>query len=153
MKQLKANPDQLGFTVELPEGDSNLKLWNIKIFKVDNPKLQDQLKKLNIPFITLEIKFPDLYPIEPPFIRIISPRFKLLTGHITSGGSICLQALSKQGWIPTTNIESLIIQIKMALSDGGAIIDEINLGNTYTFEEAKIAFQRAEETHKHEWTV
>lgn len=153
MKKINNPSIELGFTVELPEGDGNIKLWNIKIFNVDNPKLQEQMKLLNIPCIILEIRFPEQYPIEPPFIRILSPRFKLLTGHITSGGSICMEALSKQGWIPATNIEPLIIQIKLALGDGGAIIDESNIGVKYTLENAQIAFQRALETHKHEWST
>jgi len=151
MKKLKANPADLGFTVELPEGDSNIKLWNIKIFNMDNLKLQEQMQKLQIPFIMLEIRFPDFYPIDPPFIRILSPRFKIFTGHVTSGGSICMQALSKQGWVPTTNIESLIIQIKMVLSDGDAVIDEINMGFPYTLEDAQTAFQRAVDSHKLDW--
>jgi ubiquitin-conjugating enzyme E2 Q len=152
MKTINNPSVELGFTVELPEGDGNIKLWNIKIFNVNNPKLQEQMKLLNIPCIILEIRFPEEYPFEPPFIRVLSPRFTLLTGHITSGGSICMEALSKQSWVPATTMESLIIQVKQALYEGGAIINESNIGVKYTLENAQIAFQRAVETHKHEWS-
>ena len=33
------------------------------------------------PVITMEMKFPKDYPMSPPFVRIIRPRFKFLTGN------------------------------------------------------------------------
>lgn len=147
----KNNPEELGFIVNLSE-DSKLKIWNVSFNKI-NEKLELQMKKLNISHIQLEIIFPDQFPFEPPFVRIVSPRFKLLTGHITSGGSLCMQLLRKQDWIPTTTVESLIMQIKIALIDGNAQIDESMPTNSYSLDEAKISFERAMEAHKAEWSV
>jgi len=77
------------------------------------------------------MKFPKDYPMNPPFVRVIRPRFKFLTGsysnmlvlsilytlacayknlsastgHITIGGSICMQMLTRSGWSPSNDIE------------------------------------------------
>lgn len=32
------------------------------------------------PVIELEMKFPKDYPMNPPFVRVIRPRFQFLTG-------------------------------------------------------------------------
>ena len=79
----------------------------------------------------MEMKFPKDYPMNPPFVRVIRPRFKFLTGvcsfvslpircvslpircvslsmpsgHITVGGSICMQMLTRSGWSPSNDIE------------------------------------------------
>ena len=122
--------------------ESNLRIWQLFIHKIDNEKLATQMAKLNIPYIEMEFTFPDVYPIEPPFIRIIHPHFKSFTGHITIGGSICMEAISKSGWVPTTNVEALITQVKLILSDGGADIDETNYNQKYNMADAKEAFER-----------
>ena len=145
---MKKTASELGFTIKLAEED-NLRVWTVYISAVnlDNPSLEAQMQKLNIPALELEISFPDTYPIEPPFPRVIHPRFQSLTGHITAGGSICMEAISRSGWVPTTNMESLITQIKLVLADGNARIDETHLSSRYNIAEAKEAFLRAMATH------
>ena len=32
------------------------------------------------PVIYMEMQFPGNYPMEPPFVRVVRPRFKFLTG-------------------------------------------------------------------------
>ena len=145
-KIANASPDILGFTLQLAT-DDNLRVWIIRIMKLDNPSLEKQMQSLNIPYIELEISFPEGYPIDPPFPRMLYPRFKSLTGHITDGGSICMEAISTSGWVPTTNMEALITQIKMILSDGGAKIEEDGYGKRYGMAEAKDAFKRAMAVH------
>jgi len=148
-KQLmKKTASELGFTIKLAEED-NLRVWTICISAANlgNPSLEAQMQKLNIPALELEISFPDTYPIEPPFPRVIYPRFQSLTGHITAGGSICMEAISRSGWVPTTNMESLITQIKLVLADGDARIDESHSSSRYGMAEAKEAFLRAMATH------
>ncbi len=34
------------------------------------------------PVITMEMKFPKDYPMNPPFVRVLRPRFKFLTGKV-----------------------------------------------------------------------
>lgn len=145
-KLMKKTGDELGFTMKLAE-EGNLRKWQLFIHKVENEKLEKQMAKLNIPYIEMEFTFPEGYPIEPPFIRIIHPHFKSLTGHITIGGSICMEAVSKSGWIPTTSVEALITQVKLILSDGGADIDETNYNKKYNMADAKDAFARAMSVH------
>ena len=148
-KQLmKKSVAELGFSVKLAE-EGNLRVWTVCIpaTALDNSTLEAQMQKLAIPGLELEISFPEGYPIEPPFPRVIYPRFKSLTGHITTGGSICMEEISRSGWVPTTNMESLITQIKLVLVEGDARIDETNTGKRYELAEAKEAFQRAMATH------
>lgn len=145
-KLVKQSPESLGFTMQMAEADS-LRTWQLFIHQLNNSKLELQMKKYNIPHIEMEFIFPVAYPIEPPFVRIVYPRFKSLTGHITSGGSICMEAISKSGWIPTTNVEALITQIKLVLSEGDAIIDECNYNERYDIDTARVAFARAMASH------
>lgn len=57
----------------------------------------------NINSIVFEIRFPPNYPLSPPFFRIITPRFLPFIhgggGHVTGGGSICMDLLTADGKI------------------------------------------------------
>lgn len=136
----------LGFSVKLAE-DDNLSKWMINVFKPENAKLEAQMKQLNIDAIEIEITFKENYPIAPPFIRIVYPHFKFHSGHITVGGSLCMEMLTNQGWMPTFNIENVITQIKLAISDGGGEIDEDNYKRRYTMNEAVDSFKRVLASH------
>ncbi|XP_006819488.2 ubiquitin-conjugating enzyme E2Q-like protein 1 [Saccoglossus kowalevskii] len=88
------------------------------------------------------MKFPKDYPMSPPFVRVISPRFKFLTGHITIGGSICMQLLTKSGWRPANDIESILIQIRCEImSDPNAQLD-YDADKEYDEVAARQAFER-----------
>src|SRR5690606_23057415 len=95
-KILKSNPDSLGFKVEVD--NNNAYLWKVFITKYDEkyPVGQD-MKKLNIKEIVLDVRFPENYPFAPPFIMVISPRFQHLTGHVTSFGALCMEILTPKG--------------------------------------------------------
>ena len=143
---MKQPIESLGFSVKLAEED-NLSKWIINVFKPENEKLEKQMKQLNIDAIEIEITFKENYPIVPPFIRIVYPHFKFHSGHITVGGSLCMEMLTNQGWMPTFNIENVITQIKLAISDGGGEIDEDNYKRRYTMNEAVDSFKRVLATH------
>lgn len=145
-KLMKQEPDTLGFSIKLAE-DDNLRVWQLFIHKIENDRLQKQMKTLNIPYIEMEFTFPPDYPIKPPFVRIVYPQFHAMTGHITIGGSICMEALSPSGWVPTTNIEAIILQIKLVITDGGANINESSFNTRYTKSAAEDAFKRAMAVH------
>src|SRR5690606_31809485 len=106
------------------------------------PTLQQQRK--NIGFVELEMIFQANYPFSPPFLRVVYPRylrlslnrapwfykklhvahrFQFRTGHVTIGGSICMELLTPSGWRPTNDIESVIIQIRSEMIAGAARID------------------------------
>ena len=143
---MKQPIESLGFSVKLAEED-NLSKWMINVFKPENAKLEAQMKQLNIDAIEIEITFKENYPIAPPFIRIVYPHFKFHSGHITVGGSLCMEMLTNQGWMPTFNIENVITQIKLAISDGGGEIDEDNYKKRYTMNEAVDSFKRVLASH------
>jgi ubiquitin-conjugating enzyme E2 Q len=105
------------------------------------------MKRLGIRAIELEIRFPDRYPINPPFIRILYPRFQFRTGHITMGGSICMELLTNKGWSAVCSLENIIYDIKTNIIEGDGQIDVTNYGRRYTFEEAKEAFNRMVQSH------
>ncbi len=60
--------------------------------------------------VKLGIKFPSNYPFDPPFIRVIGPKFTN-PKYITNDGAICCEYLTKSNWLPVISIENLIIQI------------------------------------------
>jgi ubiquitin-conjugating enzyme E2 Q len=83
------------------------------------------MANLNIPYIEMEFTFPETYPIEPPFIKIITPLFESLSDSITTDNHICIKLLDKTTWIPTTSVEEVITQIKLIFSDRNIFIRHI----------------------------
>lgn len=83
------------------------------------PLAQD-LKTANLTSIVLEVRFPPQFPMDPPFVRIIRPRFLEFAqgggGHVTAGGAICMELLTNSGWSAVTSIESLLLQVRIAIS-------------------------------------
>ncbi len=49
---------------------------------------------------------------------MLSPRFALRSGHVTIGGSICMDLLTMSGWSPVNSIESVLIQIRTEMVTG-----------------------------------
>jgi len=143
-----SHPEKFGYSAE-PLND-NLYHWQVKLFGFEDGPLKSDLKTLKgksgIDFVMLEMKFPASYPFSPPFIRVVKPRFLFHTGHVTIGGSICMELLTKSGWSPGNDIESILIQIRSEMISGGASIDFQNT-REYTEEEAKQAFDRVAKQH------
>eukprot|EP00042_Codosiga_hollandica_P051797 m.644463 g.644463 ORF g.644463 m.644463 type:complete len:168 (+) comp58352_c0_seq20:2162-2665(+) len=104
------------------------------------------------PVIELHMLFPQDYPTSPPFVRVIRPRFKFLTGHITIGGSVCTQLLTRSGWVPTASLENVLVQLRAEImSDPNAQLDKSSRVNqAYDEHEAKQAFQRM--CRRYGWT-
>ncbi|XP_061188407.1 ubiquitin-conjugating enzyme E2 Q2-like [Saccostrea echinata] len=149
LKDLKAfRKDGRKFGLDGGPRNDNLFVWDIKLVDIPDSKLAKDLdvfsKKHNTePCINLEMMFPADYPMSPPFVRVTTPRFKFLTGHVTIGGSICMEMLTKSGWTPTNDIENILVQIRCEiLSDPNAQLDLNNANTAYTMSEAKSAFTR-----------
>lgn len=143
---MKQSQESLGFQIKLVEEDK-LGKWMVYVTNPENPKLSEQMRRLGIHAIEIEITFKENYPIAPPFIRVVYPHFKFHSGHITVGGSLCMEMLTNQGWSPTFNVENVITQIKLAISEGGGEIDEANYKKRYTMDEAVNAFKRVLASH------
>ncbi|XP_024357853.1 uncharacterized protein [Physcomitrium patens] len=144
-----------GTTVSIPD-ESNLCLWRISLnpylFKESKNLYNDfkELKKLrnSVEDITveLEVKFHPTFPFDPPFVRVLSPRFKTYSGHVTIGGSICMELLTASGWSPACNFESLLVQVVMAFLEGEGRLD-MKVRQEYQESEAREAFLRAARSH------
>jgi ubiquitin-protein ligase len=126
----------------------NIQKWSIMVTDFDkDSQLVIDMKNFDIPFVEIEILFEDNYPYSPPFVRIIYPRFKYQTGHITSKGALCMEILTPNRWSPAYSIESLLIQIKSTITEGGAKIDPQNYSTRYTLTEAKQSFVLVAKQH------
>jgi len=154
LKKLMKNNDVLdkdsGLHYQVEYDDSNMYLVRFNL-PIDNfepgDELRKDLEKYNYNSIKMEIILPQRYPIEPPFVRLIKPRFKFMTGHITSGGSICMELLTNQGWTATTTMEKLLLIVKMNMAAGGARLDTSQHYLEYSMSEAKSAYQRMLRSH------
>jgi ubiquitin-conjugating enzyme E2 Q len=105
------------------------------------------MKLHNIGEIHIEIIFSDTgYPFYPPFARVVYPRFKFHTGHITIGGSFCFELLTNSGWSSATKMESVLIQLKTLLMTGDAELAS-DYNRKYNLSEAKDAFHRVARQH------
>jgi hypothetical protein len=103
---------------------------------------------------------PD-YPHSPPFVRVMYPIFKSMTGHVTSGGSICSWNMSPQGWVefisgiqsPRAYLYNALLMIIGNMVHGNAST-ELSSGGTpmaYSAAAARESFDRAMRAHSVEW--
>ena len=154
---MKAGEDLDRFSVEWNE--DNMTVWTVKFpsitFVSDAPELFKDLETfagrsngLHEAAVTIEITFSNDFPKAPPFVRVISPRFKYRTGHITVGGSICNILLTASGWRPLCPVQ-LILILHNNMIDGEARVDLDSplLYHKYSFAEAESAFKRVAEDH------
>jgi ubiquitin-conjugating enzyme E2 Q len=113
---MSQDTEAAGFDLE-PVGDDMGK-WRIRVFHFDkDSNLAKDMLVLNIPHIELEMTFPEHYPFEPPFVQVLRPRFKRQTGFVMSG-AICMELLTRDGWNPVNDIESVIVSIRSLLVVG-----------------------------------
>eukprot|EP00116_Pleurobrachia_bachei_P005230 sb/3465492/ len=129
--------------------DDSLYKWDVYLKKVDpDSPLMGDIAKLpaESQHIHLGIIFADDFPFAPPFVRVIRP---LITGgYVLSGGAICMEVLTKQGWSSAYSIESLILQISATLVKGKARIKTAQNHQPYTFELALHTFKALSENHQ-----
>ncbi|KAG1868338.1 hypothetical protein DFJ58DRAFT_858928 [Suillus subalutaceus] len=137
-----------------PEFNENLFQWVVEMhsFDPDLPIAKD-LKSKGVNSLVFEIRFPSTFPHSPPFFRLVMPRFLPFMqgggGHITVGGSICMDLLTSAGWLPSYNIASVLLQIKLAISSTDpkpARLDQ-NWEQPYHPQEALSGYTRAAAIH------
>ncbi|KAH9862438.1 hypothetical protein IAQ61_009854 [Plenodomus lingam] len=136
----------------------NMYQWIVELHSFEStlPLAQD-MKQKGIKSIVLELRFGKDYPMSPPFVRIVRPRFLSFLqgggGHITSGGAMCMQLLTNDGWSAVSSIESVLLQVRMAISSRDP--KPARLATTgsraYGVGEAVEAYMRACRTHG--WTI
>jgi len=126
--------------------------FNIKLNKIDTDSgLWKDLESLKNNggkgHVLLNFHFSERFPFEPPFVRIVYP--VIHGGHVTMGGAICMELLTKQGWSCLYNIESVILQIAATISKGRAPLN-LNLNTkieVYTLSRAQRSFQLVSDQH------
>lgn len=144
---------ELGWYID-PDLVENVYQWIVELhsFEAHLPLAQD-LKSKGLKSVVIEIRFGKEYPISPPFVRVIRPRFLGFMagggGHVTAGGALCMELLTNSGWSAVSNIESVLLQVRLAMSstepkparlEPGAVKD-------YGVAEAVAAFIRACNSH------
>ena len=114
---MNQDTEEAGFSLA-PQSEDCMDKWTIKLFQFDeDSNLAKDMMVLGIDHIELEMKFPDQYPFEPPFVRVVKPRFKRQTGFVMNG-ALCMELLTKDGWNPINDIESVIVSIRSLLVVG-----------------------------------
>ncbi|KAK1224011.1 hypothetical protein PQX77_013106 [Marasmius sp. AFHP31] len=134
----------------------NLFQWIVEMHSFDEslPIAQD-LRKEKVNSVIFEIRFPPDFPLSPPFFRIITPRFLPFIqgggGHVTGGGSICMDLLTSSGWLPSYSIAAILIQIKLAISNPdprpARLLGGGGWKRPYQVMEALEGYKRAASTH------
>jgi len=153
----KTKPKELGFSCHPVNigGKLNIYDWEVHLFDFEGP-LADDMKTYSSQsgknYVTLSMKFSSDYPFKPPFIRVVEPRFKFRTGHVTLGGAICMELLTVSGWTANNDITSILIQVRAEIGskDGGARLAPPNDQAQYTpynEQEAWTAYYRAASSH------
>lgn len=110
---------ELGWYID-PEIITNMYQWILELHSFDpSIPLSRDLKDRGLTSVIAEIRFGKDYPMSPPFVRIIRPRFLSFMqgggGHVTAGGALCMELLTNSGWSVVNNIESVLLQVRMAL--------------------------------------
>lgn len=135
------------------ENNTNINIWYIEIANYDlGPRLNRDLityanRYSRSPSILFEIRFPPNYPIDPPFVRIVRPRFQFRTGFVTIGGSICNHGLTKSGWNIQNTIEGILVEVTVNFNEGGGGLDIAGSAWDYTLVEAEDAYRRFVRLH------
>lgn len=109
--------EEAGFSIA-PQSEDSMEKWTIKLFQFDpDSNLAKDMLVVGIDHVELEMKFPEQYPFEPPFVRVSKPRFKRQTGFVMNG-ALCMELLTKEGWNPINDIESVIVSVRSLLVVG-----------------------------------
>ncbi|KWU47088.1 hypothetical protein RHOSPDRAFT_14601, partial [Rhodotorula sp. JG-1b] len=154
-------PTKAGFFYDPERSNDNAFTWIVELpqgsFDQDIPLAKD-MKQRGVKSILMEIRFGDSYPFSPPFFRVVHPRFLPFIhgggGHVTGGGSICMDLLTSNGWSSVYSIEAILLQIRMAMSNlepRPGRLDPSTWNSPYSMDEAIQGFKRAAATHG--WTV
>ncbi|OAA67215.1 Ubiquitin-conjugating enzyme/RWD-like protein [Niveomyces insectorum RCEF 264] len=110
---------ELGWYIDFDKLD-NLFQWIVELhsFDVTLPLAQDMAAH-NITSIVFELRFGPDYPFTPPLVRVVRPRFVPFAqgggGHVTAGGSMCMELLTSTGWSPANKLDAVLLQVRLAL--------------------------------------
>ncbi|KAH8175449.1 poly(ADP-ribose) polymerase catalytic domain-containing protein [Sarocladium implicatum] len=145
----------LGWYIDFDKMD-NLFQWIVELhsFPQDLPLAQDMMS-LGHESIVLEVRFGSMYPVIPPFVRVIRPTFVPFRrgggGHVTEGGAICSELLTNSGWLPILSLENVLLSVRLGLSDDerpARLENRQSLSrSSYSIGAAVAAYERAARAH------
>ncbi|KAK2001274.1 polymerase [Colletotrichum falcatum] len=147
---------QLGWYIDF-DNITNMFQWIVELhsFEKSLPLAKDMVRQ-GVSSIVLEIRFGRQFPLSPPFVRVIRPRFLPFSqrggGHVTAGGAMCMELLTNSGWSPASSMESVLLQVHMAmcnLEPYPARLMAKTASNSYDYgvNEAVDAYKRAAAAH------
>jgi ubiquitin-conjugating enzyme E2 Q len=117
-------PAALGWYIDPQQfgNNPNFFQWIIELHSFDQTTLlAKDMKQVDITSIVLEFRFPKDFPYAPPFVRVVRPRLLPFNsgggGHVTLGGSLCMQLLTNDGWLATMDIEGVLVSIRHEIMD------------------------------------
>jgi len=153
-KHFQTSSDIENFEIKFKSGD-NFYQWSVilDILKFElTPDLKKDFEWMQgeqgiDPTLEFELIFSSSFPFDPPFIRVVKPIFKFHTGHVTIGGSLCMESITPAGWSSARSIEGIFIEILSIILQGGARLDKTRLGHCYSVHEARSAFERVAKQH------
>ncbi|KAJ2997295.1 hypothetical protein NUW58_g693 [Xylaria curta] len=148
---------ELGWYIDF-ERIENMFQWIVEIHSFDpSLPLARDMKAAGVTSVVLEIRFMRGFPLTPPFVRVVQPRFLPFGsgggGHVTAGGAMCMELLTNTGWSPVNTMESVLLQVRLAISstEPAARLEEsypLRYGNNqYSLREAVDAYTRAAGLH------
>lgn len=131
-----------GFTLS-PSQEDSMEKWTIKLFDFDaDSNLAKDLLVVGVDCVELEMSFHEQYPFEPPFVRVVTPKFQKQTGFVMNG-ALCMELLTKQGWTPINDIESVIVSIRSLMVVGdGRVQAAVNMDEKAYAESLKLGIER-----------
>lgn len=164
LQKIQANTPvhELGWYIDF-NSLTNMFQWIVELHSFDEAlPLAKDMRKRDITSIILELRFGRDYPLSPPFVRVVRPRFLPFGvgggGHVTGGGAMCMQLLTNSGWTPANSMESVLLQVRMALCNlepNPARLAPRRSGgdsaNSYNISEAYEAYRRS--AHDHGWSI
>ncbi|SMQ45140.1 unnamed protein product [Zymoseptoria tritici ST99CH_1A5] len=148
---------ELGWYIDV-EQIENVYQWIVELHSFHTFEVKGQplplsvdMKNQKVTSLVLEIRFNKDFPFTPPYVRVIRPRCLSLMqgggGHIVMGGAMCMELLTNTGWSSVSSMESVLMQIRLAIaSEPFARLDSRNKGD-YGTGEAADGYVRACNTH------
>ncbi|CCT71554.1 uncharacterized protein FFB20_15342 [Fusarium fujikuroi] len=155
--QSKTNLATLGWYIDFDKLN-NLFHWFVELHSFDRDlPLAKDMASHGCSSIVLELRFGASFPISPPFVRVIRPRFLPFAqgggGHVTIGGAICSELLTNSGWSPALSLEKVFLEVRLNLCERDPParlerVHHISLGKMdYSMFEAVDAYRRAAVAH------
>lgn len=156
--QEKEKSHELGWYID-PNLITTVYQWIVELHSFDPVlPLAKDLRSAKMSSVVLEMRFPSEFPMAPPFVRVIRPRFLAFLqgggGHVTAGGAMCMELLTNSGWSAVASIESVLLQVRLAITSTDpqpARLDKGLHSRDYGVGEAIQAYRRA--CMQHHWKI